>query len=517
MAYKNSPKMLLTVQFPISDSRPFLTEPTGRLGIPTWQTAVYEGVDFVRSFGQINQRRLRGLNNWVGENYVCFAKRAVRFTDAKLSRAGGKNWKAGNTPRVGFWRNIQSKVAFRRFYSDGYATNKFELGISTRKFSELSFTADDLKTFITDCLDLRLKIAKHNEVFRLIETGKHLANFYAEKSTEKNFLKNEKLENWWVESRPPICFLTLHGKEDVLAALKPERIESVSAEKNFALYFSKFHLEAGNDIGLWVILMDKGCAYQEVRGLRIALLRLYAERECVRSILRNVGRNKIVIEEKIKNPVTDQDKRKNEASDIFQKYWASAYGKIGDFEKAAKHLIGEIETVQEEDEITRLSRTVEDRILPGDRQNIIKGLDNIRPNHRRNIEKFINTNIERQIMTEKHVEKEIHVGEHAVNAAYVEKVEGDFMQGSQKFEAVDIAQLAGELGKLREELDKRKSETDHYIDIGKVAEAEKAAKEGDESKVWSSLKTAGKWVLDTATDIGVKVAVDAIKQAAGLP
>jgi hypothetical protein len=84
----------------------------------------------------------------------------------------------------------------------------------------------------------------------------------------------------------------------------------------------------------------------------------------------------------------------------------------------------------------------------------------------------------------------------------------------------DLAELAAELQTLREELLKRAREPEDYAAIGRVSEAEMAAKAGESSKlgkVLSALGASGRWVLDVAKDIGVKVAVEAIKPHLGLP
>ncbi len=70
------------------------------------------------------------------------------------------------------------------------------------------------------------------------------------------------------------------------------------------------------------------------------------------------------------------------------------------------------------------------------------------------------------------------------------------------------------LGELGQALKKGSARDDeHDIAIGKVAEAEQAAKAGDDSKVAEHLKAVGQWALDVAIEIDVAVAVDAIRQA----
>jgi hypothetical protein len=81
---------------------------------------------------------------------------------------------------------------------------------------------------------------------------------------------------------------------------------------------------------------------------------------------------------------------------------------------------------------------------------------------------------------------------------------------------VDLAELAKELFKLRQEMRKDAVEPEHDLAIADIAKAEQAAKAGDGSKTIEHLKSAGKWALDTATKIGTSLAVEVLKEATGL-
>ena len=81
---------------------------------------------------------------------------------------------------------------------------------------------------------------------------------------------------------------------------------------------------------------------------------------------------------------------------------------------------------------------------------------------------------------------------------------------------IDIAQLARELTDLRNSLSKEASEPAHYMALGEVAAAEKAASEGNGPKALEHLKNAGSWVWDVATKIGVGVATAAAKTSLGI-
>jgi hypothetical protein len=75
--------------------------------------------------------------------------------------------------------------------------------------------------------------------------------------------------------------------------------------------------------------------------------------------------------------------------------------------------------------------------------------------------------------------------------------------------------LGSELTKLKQELISKATLPEHYIAIGEVANAEEATKSKDGNKVVKSLLTAGKWVLDAATDIGTSVVAEIINKQMG--
>lgn len=82
--------------------------------------------------------------------------------------------------------------------------------------------------------------------------------------------------------------------------------------------------------------------------------------------------------------------------------------------------------------------------------------------------------------------------------------------------SIDLRKLEYELSILRQELRKQANTPEHDIAIAEVANAEIAAKSGDQSKAISHLRKAGKWVLAVATSIGCGVAASAIKAALGI-
>jgi hypothetical protein len=510
--------MLLTIQFPIADSRQFLEERTGFLNFPAWAHSVDPTRDFVRSFGKIEKRRLGGLQNWIGESSICFARRALRFPDNALFNFA---YAADQIP-------IPLGVVFRRFFSDGIATGKFEVGIGTRSKTPINFTSTQTKEFINYFLKLKVQIPYCSESVPLADAGKCISNLYLKASTKRKELKIIEPQSWWVEPGKPILFLVYSEAENIKLPFHIIYIKKLDLKTDaYELGFCKIPWKNGIEIGMWFVKVRSDINYKSIRALRIALLRLYAERQCVRIILRNIGKNRIIINPKtILDELNAGDSERNKISDKFQSYWKTVVGRIGSYRRLANTVV---ELLPDEDEISETARLAEDIIEPGERQEILNGLEHIRPNYLRTIQEFTYNDIKNyaevkeQNMTknehiEKNVEQEIKIGDNAAIGAIAKEhaeMHGNIVKQSIGGE-IDLKALLVDLTKLREELDRRKTTTEDYIAIGKVAEAQAEAEKGNSPKVWEILKNTGKWVFDTATDIGAKVAVEAIKKSVGI-
>ncbi|RZJ77250.1 MAG: hypothetical protein EOO20_29030 [Chryseobacterium sp.] len=78
--------------------------------------------------------------------------------------------------------------------------------------------------------------------------------------------------------------------------------------------------------------------------------------------------------------------------------------------------------------------------------------------------------------------------------------------------SLDLEVLASELGKLRGVARQQATEAEHDTAVGAIAQAESAAKEGNENDAMQYLAKSGTWALDIATKVGVSVAAEAIKK-----
>jgi hypothetical protein len=104
-AVLGSQVLLFSVQFPFADLRKFIGN-TGQLEYPVWPLPTPD-TEFVRYFGSIRIRRRGGVEGWVGENEICEAGNALRFST-------GLKFTASNSD-VSFLL----RCAFKRLYFDG--------------------------------------------------------------------------------------------------------------------------------------------------------------------------------------------------------------------------------------------------------------------------------------------------------------------------------------------------------------------------------------------------------------
>ncbi len=89
--------------------------------------------------------------------------------------------------------------------------------------------------------------------------------------------------------------------------------------------------------------------------------------------------------------------------------------------------------------------------------------------------------------------------------------------GNQTSSNIDLLALANELSILRAKLKETAQSPEHDTTIGMVASAEVEARKGDRSKSLEYLSKIGEYGLNVAKEIGVNVAVVAIKSALGIP
>lgn len=464
--------MLLSIQFPFADARRFIDD-TGRLDVPGWPLPTPDS-EFVRYFGSIRKRRLGGIEGWIGEDEICEADRALRFCN---------NLKFVDSKSV---YSILLRCAFRRLYFDGWAVGKYELGICPKNKGRLNLLNWQFKELIQHFLSLPVSIRslQENVAFSdLLHSGKHLVRLYKEATTSQRFLY--KSEDWWVTPGIPLLFVELNTKEEIKLPFWSKPVITSDNED-----FQLFHClvpYSGFNLRMWVIHTNKNSAWRRnyhkkvyecdrTRTLRICLLRLHAEHEGLRLILRNIMNENINI--------LPRSKR----SDTLQKYLNNSTAKISKLESASnKHF---------DTEIIEIARESINVISPGQRDNLLSTLENldIRKNVFDKVEKFVNQWANVTLTEVYNMGDTYNIGQAGAAGRYARSDKNTFFQSEEK---KTLAEAAAEIQQLLKQLE----QANPY-----ATESEKVAFVNDETtpsfkrRVVSALQAGGEVAIEEFLD-----------------
>ena len=274
--------MLFTVQFPLADSRGFLERETYTVEAPSWLTPL-PGVDFVRSFGMVRRRPRGGLSGWLGEGVVCEADRALRFRLLQPYVITDE-------------RKVLFKVVYRRFYFDGMAVGKFEVGIAGWDRSGRPLTEEESEGLLYHLLRRPVAVPDptgEEQRCELWQAGQALADLYRVSTTQTAVLGDGGVpQRWWVAAGEPVALLTHDVEEEAVAVPFWGRSVPLPDFQAGHLAYHRVPLD-GRQIGLWVI--GEEWTSNWLRELRIFLLRLHAEREVLRLVLRHLAAGRIEV------------------------------------------------------------------------------------------------------------------------------------------------------------------------------------------------------------------------------
>lgn len=297
--------MLVVVQFPISDARPFSAGGGGRLDLPDWPPLAGVKPQFVRCFGPARRRKRGADAAWVDERTYCKANRALRFPRLPPpgNALGTKN------------RPMRLACAFRRLFSDGMAVARVEVGLKDWRFRVderflRGLDHGDCVAIARDVLGLQTEVpAPVGGLHRceLIRQGSSLARLYAHATTEAEQMGTDlaRAALRLVEAGRPIVLLdydaTVLRSGTAISRLGPNKARGFSLEFHRVkpahvggadLSFGWLSTDYGA-IGVW--LLGRGTANpSQMRSLRLCLMRLHAEQEALDLVLRQLKRGRIV-------------------------------------------------------------------------------------------------------------------------------------------------------------------------------------------------------------------------------
>lgn len=343
--------MFAAIQIPLADLRPFLSAETARLVIPGWPNPQVD-VEFVRAFGAVRERRHGGLSPWVGEGYYANAARALRFPPG-----------FGRWPLIGKANTARLQCVFRRYFSDGGAVARVEVGFGPRN-EELEPEALDgpgLIELIAGCLAVPVRVPMpggERAAAELIGAGRPIAKHLL-RSTTIN--AGGKPEGWWLRALRPTAIVVYRSGE-VLDL--PQTVTTVPLQPGGPSIHHTVLARGGISVPVWLIPWEQTANPDEMRRIRLHLFRLHAEREVLKWTLSAAAQGRLASAGDIE-PWNRLQRYLNDTIRLLRR--DSGYG---------------IETSEDLKSALRLG----DLMNPGDRESLLAQFEGMRANVFRKVE-----------------------------------------------------------------------------------------------------------------------------------
>jgi hypothetical protein len=349
--------VLFHLQFPFTDLRCFLPTEAPRVMAPSWPAPI-AGEEFVRSFGAVRQRRRGGLSGWIAEAEYCGANRAVRFSSDVFRNPGR------DIPIPTSAAETALSLVFRRLFFDGFVMGKIEIGVEASlpqstllKASVLPQSMLPIETYVARILALRAHVRDVNgsrETCRLHEMGRPLTRLYGYATSKVLHRLDHEKPTSNILSEAPLLFIEMNTEEAGQVTM-PSFAREVKLSEGcpFSLRFWRTLID-GRVVWVWCSVRAPNFAsYTEARSLRIFLLRLNAEHQALKRVLKAIGAGTIA------------PGKRDDLSQILQNYINEATRRILKCESKAQTF---------SDELDKLAFSVFDTAMPGERDALIERL-----------------------------------------------------------------------------------------------------------------------------------------------
>ncbi|NMW18476.1 MAG: hypothetical protein HKK66_05535 [Chlorobiaceae bacterium] len=285
--------MNFSIQYPLADLRPISDLQSFLLRKPSWSSAMRKNRHFVHKFGTIKRRNNGGLLLLGGgEDKICEARRAIRFTKSPLFQ---------DKPS-GLSINLKS---FRRFFYDNKLLAKFELllcnVLDKRKptfFPPLQLDEDKTTKLIKHFLSLHLFIPNvYNKALGtyplkehpILEMGYPLSCLYNYATIKKGTSQeNTQTLLRCIKYGDPIIILEIEANENIDVPFPAHRVEILNRLNIQLSYYRYCYPQKGPSYIFYIIKRLAGVNNEHARYLRLYLWRLNAIYSCFIYALENV-------------------------------------------------------------------------------------------------------------------------------------------------------------------------------------------------------------------------------------
>ena len=466
--------MILFLQYTIADTRYFGEKFDHLLPKPLWPSPSPFG-EFVRAAGAIIERKRQGQPSWVGENFICKISKGIKI-DQRLSLKND-----------GMVKNVSKHL----YANEGYVMAKYEFVFNIKLPGVQPMVGFDLlKDIIEKLLEskVRVKLGKTYEEVGVDQLGKALRSFHYLNTTNTKGQDFEGDAKSVVSCIPQLYFYL--DRHETAANLRGN-FTKILDKQDLAILYGAWHKYHNNGYRVWVHVRYPGSASaKQHRALRMSIMRLHSEYECLNVVIQRIARGDISVQER------------SLASDHLQSYFKLSIntylkeqsnldraGTIGGFadyfsKVFAKSQPGKLEQIRERIQTFNFRPAVNEKVFNFITNNY-EYMDTKFENHNSTILSQGNNNTVQN-----------NTVQQAVNSS---------------LSADEMTKLIEELGRLTSHAQANATTTDERKAVVALSEAEESAKKKDVGGVVSALKSGGKWVLDLASKLGTSVLLEVIK------
>jgi hypothetical protein len=390
------------------------------------------------------------------------------------------------------WEGRCSQCRFRRYWSDGCALSRIEIGVvlpralptvtsSLGRALSASFSvAGSGGRIVGDPFELHQPLARH--LLRSTTRFQAADPFWG--------------ENWWLR---PVRPLVIAECRDASSAPPPGSRAVPVAEEHGVSLDTFTVARSGTIVRVWLLRSLPGADRDVLHRLRAHLLRLHAERMALRQILRLLATGRL-----------DTDRGSDEF-DQLQRYLLGAFRGLG---QERSHGF-------RQDTILEAAYRADELISDDMRATLLGQLKQARLNIRRVVERQLERESaarapgDRSIVYQNVVLGDVYevTGQAGAVGANAQVRRLTIAQTWDELSArVDLDNLGAELERLHAELGGWQLTTQEQNAMLDVAHAAHAARRGDGPGVLEHLAHGGRWALQLARDVGVDLVAAVIKE-----
>lgn len=463
--------MVIFLQFALVDLRSLIGNENVLLTSPSWPSP-FPHREFMRASGPIIPRNGRGIDNWIGENFICNIKKGIKI-ERKIFSEGIVNLNLRSTSK-------------HQFSSEKYILTQYEfVFVSKEKKMDLNYLK--IQQLISTILQTRIKI--RNEYYKYTDSvfyqcSNALKKLHLITSTKKNQL-NVPSQILLIKECSPQIFFYLNNHETITT--NGRIISSIVGERTFPIKLYGFWYNYKNKaLRVWVHKQESSYNNSNFdRTLRISFLRFHSEYESLKTIFKGINEGSIKI-----NSFSHQ-------SDILQEYLNRAISTILKTEEnisannpdALVEYFKNIFSLFQPGELTILKNKLLELKL---RPQIEKKTINFIENHYMKVQQNVSGgNVQMNV-------QELKSGATS-NITYHSNISGE----------LNFKKLANEILLIKQELSINNVPTD---DLNKdIIQLESAVQQKDGNKLLEKIKTCSQWLLDTGTKIAIPLIVEIVK------